>query len=539
MNLRHLQRAPFRLTAAELAWVERTFARMTRREQLAQLLVPLAIDTSPANLERFASLGVGGLFRLPTRPPAAMAEEAFQFTAASAVPPLLCADLEFGERGAIGGSEGTAFPNQLAVSAAGLPAVERMAILTAEAGRATGFNWSFTPVADLDLNRHNVVVSTRSFGDNPAHVARCVRAYVQTLQSHGMAACAKHWPGDGAGDLDQHYTPSTNPLSMEAWNRTFGRVFRAAVRAGVLSVMSGHITLPSRAGAGRAPASVSRQLNEGMLRGELDFNGVIICDASSMAGLTVHAPREQLVPRVIANGCDMLLFPIDPELDLEYLMRAVDHGALTSDRVDQAVLRVLALKAKLDLPRHERRPRTLSPAVKRRHQRWAEETAQAAVTLVRDQMKLLPLNPRRHRRVLLIQQENRMGWSGPLPPLQIEALLRSAGFSVARYNEPSDVQRDQFDVAIWVTAEEAAVGKHSLNVSWAGLLGRFPGSMMRTWPELPTILVSLGYPWHVREFEGCPVVINAYSPVPAMQRAVVQALIGHAPFSGVSPVKLP
>jgi beta-N-acetylhexosaminidase len=275
-----------------------------------------------------------------------------------------------------------------------------------------------------------------------------------------------------------------------------------------------------------------------LLREEFGFNGVIICDASSMAGLTVHAPRDELVPQVIAHGCDMLLFPTDPELDLEFLMRAVARGALTDDRINEAVLRVLGLKAKLGLPRRTQRIRSLSRAVKRRHDRWAEETARSAVTLVRDRKKLLPLDPRRYRRVLLIEQAQRVGWSGPLPPLQIESALRSAGFEVARFSEATDVRSEHFDLAIWVTAEEAAVGKRSLGVSWAELLGRFPASMMRTWPELPTVLISLGHPWHVREFEGCPVVINAYSPVPAVQRAVVQALTGREPFRGVSPVSL-
>jgi beta-N-acetylhexosaminidase len=359
------------------------------------------------------------------------------------------------------------------------------------------------------------------------------------MQRRGMAACAKHWPGDGAGDLDHHLTTSTNPLSSAMWERTYGRVYRAAIRAGVMSVMSGHIALPSRKGAGRVPASLSRQLNLRLLRDELGFNGVIISDASSMAGLTVHAPREDLVPRVIANGCDMLLFPIDPEVDLDYLARGVAAGRLKEDRVNEAVLRVLAMKAALGLGRSRRVTRAVSQTARRQHARWAEETAQTAVTLVRDTARLLPLNPQRHRRLLLVQQEQRTGWSGPLPPLQIESALRAEGFMVVRFLESTEVRRELFDVAIWVTAEEAAVGKHSLRVAWHELLGRFPTSMVRTWPELPTVLISLGHPWHVQEFEGCPVMINAYSPVPAVQRAVVNALIGRERFRGVSPVRLP
>ena len=245
------------------------------------------------------------------------------------------------------------------------------------------------------------------------------------------------------------------------------------------------------------------------------------------------------MPQVIANGCDLLLFPVDPEVDLDYLVRAVAARRLPAERVDEAVLRVLALKAALGLPRENRAPRPLSRAARDRHRRWAEQAARAAVTLVRDDANLLPLDPRRHHRLLLIEPQRRAGWAGTLPPLQIEAGLRAAGFAVERYAEPADITRERYDAAIWVTADEAGAGKHSLRVPWSELLGPFPLSMARTWPELPTVFISLGHPWQVRELAGCPVVINAYSPVPAIQRAVVHALLGRTPFRGVSPVRLP
>jgi beta-N-acetylhexosaminidase len=175
----------------------------------------------------------------------------------------------------------------------------------------------------------------------------------------------------------------------------------------------------------------------------------------------------------------------------------------------------------------------------RRHARWADETARGAVTLVRDRPRMLPLDPRRHRRLLLVQQENRSSWYGPLPPLQFEPLLRAAGFAVTRFHDGSQVRRELFDVAVWVTAEEAVAGKRTLHVPWEHMLGGVLQSMVRTWPELPTIFISLGHPWHVRELAGCPIVINAYSPVPAMQQAVVAALTGRARFRGASPVRVP
>lgn len=538
MNLRHLQRAPFRLDARALAWVEETFRRLTPRERRAQLVVPLASDTTEANLGRFASLGVGGLFRSHNRPVAALRREAAALQAGSAVPMLLCGDLEFGENAAVGGAEGTAFPNQLACAAAGLRAVERMAAVAAAEGRAAGFHWSLTPVADLDFNPLNPVVSTRSFGDEPAQVARCVRRYVETMQRGGMAACAKHWPGDGVDDRDQHFTTSVNTLGRAAWERTYGRVYRAAIRGGVLTVMSAHIACPAWTGAGRTPASLSRELNLGLLRGRLGFNGVIISDAASMAGLTVQGPREELVPRLITNGCDLILFPVDPEVDLDYLARAVAAGRLAEERINEAVLRVLALKAALGLHRAPRLAPRLTPAVRARHRRWATGAARGAVTLVRDDVRLLPLDPHRQRRVLLIQPESRGNWFGPLPALQVARLLRERGFTVERLQEEADVRAEKFDVALYVVAEEAFAGKGSLPVPWVALQGGARLSMLRTWPELPTVFVSLGHPWHVRELAGCPTVINAYSPVLPVQEALVAALTGRARLAGRSPVRM-
>jgi beta-N-acetylhexosaminidase len=233
----------------------------------------------------------------------------------------------------------------------------------------------------------------------------------------------------------------------------------------------------------------------------------------------------------------VILFPVDPELDLDYLARAVTTGRLTEERVNAAVLRVLALKAALGLHRTRTQPRTLGQAELRKHARWARETAAGAVTLVRDDAGLVPLNPRRHRRVLLIEQRNRRNWSGALPELEIERLLRNEGFAVDRLRDEADLSSEKFDLALYVIAEEASAGKPTLNLRWEELMGTFRLSMLRAWPELPTVFISLGHPWHVREITGCPTVINAYSPVLAMQEAVVAALCGKADIVGRSPIR--
>lgn len=538
MNLRHLQRSPFRLDARALAWVAETFGRLSPRERRAQLVVPLCLDGSPENLDRLAALGVGGLFRAIGRPLAELRAEAERLRRASAVPPLLCGDLEFGERDAIGGDEGTALPNQLAAAAAGGRAVERMARVAAIEGRAAGFDWSFTPVADLEWNFHNPVVNTRSFGDDPARVARAVRTYITAMQRAGMAACVKHWPGDGVDDRDQHYVTSVNSLPLAAWDRTYGRIYRAAIRAGVLSVMSAHIALPAWPGAGDGPASRSQALNLGLLRGRLGFNGLIVSDACGMGGLTATGGPETLVPGMIAAGCDMVLFPADVELELDHLARAVASGRLSEERVAEAVLRVLALKAALGLHHRTKLPPRLPAATRKRHARWMRDSAAQALTLVRDDAGLLPLSSRRQRRVLLIESGPRRNLFGPLPALQMARLLEDAGFTVGRLAEDTEVSLERFDVAIYAVAEEGGACKTSLKLRWDELHGGAVRGMMRVWRELPTVFVSFGNPWHVREVTGCPTYVNAYSPVPAVQAAVVQALMGRIRFRGTSPVDL-
>src|SRR5690606_4024428 len=180
-------------------------------------------------------------------------------------------------------------------------------------------------------------------------------------QANGVAATVKHWPGEGYDDRDQHLVTTVNPLSMAEWEQSFGRLYRKAIETGVMSVMSAHIALPAfiraidpEAGAEAfRPASLSRLLNEDLLRRELGFNGLIVSDATPMAGLGDWGPRDMVLPELVIAGCDVILFSDDPNGDLMRLVKAVADGRLSQDRVDEAVTRVLALKAALGLHKED------------------------------------------------------------------------------------------------------------------------------------------------------------------------------------------
>ncbi|PTY07942.1 glycoside hydrolase [Opitutaceae bacterium EW11] len=535
-----LASAPFHLAQHAVRWVEATRGGLTLEQKLAQLIVVQSIDSSRENLERFAALGIGGLFCRAGGPIHSLRTAIGHLQSHSRVPALICGDLELGAEGAIGGI-GTVFPNQMTVAATGDTRwAERMARIAAREGRAAGFNCSFSPVSDLALNHRNALVSTRSFGDNAVTVAPFVAAYIRALQRGGVAACVKHWPGDGWDDRNQHFVTTRNGLSLAQWEATYGHVYRSAIRAGTLAVMSAHVSLPAFRGAGEAPASLSAALNVRLLRERLGFRGVIFSDASTMGGVTSLAPRPKFVPQIVANGCDLLLFSNDPELDLHYLREAVRDGRLAIARVDEAVTRILALKAALGLWRtHD-----LSPAVpanvRHRHEQWARDCARHAVTLVKDEQRLLPFSPRRHRRVLLIQE-----WSHHIPKpnayapeLELERRLVAKGFRVERFAPDTDVHRDYYDVVIYAIAEEASKVRASMELRWLDLQGGFPRAMDRYWHDVPTVFISFGSPFHLRDVPACPTFINAYSLAPVVQDAVVQALVGAIPFRGRSPVRL-
>lgn len=525
--------APFELDNDALDWVATTFASLSVDGKIGQILLPLARDLSNQALNDLLELGVGGIHRMPGRSLDELQTSAEYLQTSSKIPLLLSGDLECSEKGNFAGFPGQT--NQMGVAATNDPEnAARMAAMAAYEGLRRGFNWSFTPVVDIDLNFRSSVVNTRSFGSDPQKVGLAAAAYVRAMQAGGMAACAKHWPGDGCDERDQHFVTSMNTLTEAEWWATFGTAFRAAISAGVKAIMAGHISLPRFQSQPGRPASLDSELLT-MLRSRFGFQGLIISDAISMGGFLSQGERAQTVPNCIQAGCDILLFPVHPRQDFEHLRRGLETGLLSHSRLDEAVLRILALKASLGL--HQQRMRPVPEADRCDvHKVWEREIAERSVTLVRDTQELLPLQANRHRRILLLQTDQRHSPSGPLPSLQIDALLREAGFEVYLYGKDQAVDLGKYDVAICVVAEEGLSAKQGLRVDWTALQGRFPASMDRLWRDMPALMVSLGSPYHLFEAPDCPTLINAYSPVLTVQRAVVAALTGAIPFMGRSPV---
>ena len=543
-----LQLAPFNLDAQAIQWVEGWLRKLSTEQKVRQLFNLPAHDDDGQRAAMLATHNVGGITRFGGADLEASWRATRTLIESTEIPLLISGDIE---GGAIGMPFGTPMPNQLGLAAAGSSALseEAVAVLAREA-RAVGYNWTFTPVLDINAAFRSAIVATRSYGSDVDTILAQALVNVRTFQRHGIAATAKHWPGEGFDDRDQHLVTTLNPLDMDAWHERFGKLYRGLIDAGVMTVMAGHIALPAYARLQGAsgleacrPASVSKVLNLDLLRGELGFNGLIVSDATGMAGLSSWADRAQSVPEVIAHGCDVLLFPGPFETDLGHVMAALSDGRLSEARVEDAVTRVLGLKAALGLhrktmdellpPLEQAREMVRSPA----HLAVAQRAASASVTLVKDVGKTLPLRVQKHRRVVVMTDPERGGFAGQAAmELQVQTLLAQRGFEVRAFDPAQPPTLADTDLVLYLLAQESLLSRSHIFMDWARIQGDWKSAMLRYWHTLPCVLVSFGHPYYLYDAPRMPCVINAYTATALTQQAVVDKLLGEEPFEGVSPV---
>ncbi|MGO6984027.1 glycoside hydrolase family 3 protein [Rhizobium leguminosarum] len=542
-----LRKAPFNLDDAAISWTRDVYASLDLDDKIGQLFTLIMIGTDEEDFKRIASLRPGGVTRFFTADLELERRVISDLVAKSKVPPIISADLE-GSRHSF--AFGTPVLGQLGLAAVDdVQATEKSSEILAREGRAMGVRWSFTPVIDINTAFRSPIVGTRSYGSDVNKIERHAVAHVHGLQRNGVAATAKHWPGEGYDDRDQHLVTTTNPLSMGEWKETFGRLYRTLIAEGVLAIMSGHISLPAyirskMPDAGLEafrPASVSRLLNVDLLRNELGFNGIIVSDATPMGGLSAWGHHLDTLPDIIANGCDMILFSDEPEEDMAAVKGAIEDGRITPERLEEAVLRVLALKAHLKLFQ----PSDVLPDAAEARQLLAHPDNVAASreyigrspTLVKDVNGIFPLDPAKTKRVLLVDG----GIIHPLMPQPLEfllpALLRKEGFEVTTDRPDIVPTPDDFDLVLYALGDESLLVRGRIFVDWhrMGGGGLFK-AMYRPWTNIPSVMISFGHPYHLYDAPRVPAYINAYSTMDSVQEAVVDCMLGRKPFLGTNPV---
>ena len=541
--------APFNLSAADVAWVRKTRDGLSTEAKVRQLFVHISVGDNLDQARKLGGMAPGGIHRFMGQ----NLDEAWAATRLmlemNEVPLFITGDIEGGGHGS---SAMLQFPNQIGLAAANdLELSARVLSAVCVEAQALGFNWSFTPVVDVNKKTGSAIVGTRSYGSDIEKIIAQAGVHIKTLQSNGIAATAKHWPGEGFDARDQHLVTTINPLSVDAWHEVFGRIYKTMIGDGVMTVMSAHIALPEYAAKHGLkglelyrPTSVSKLMNQALLREELGFNGLVVSDATTMAGLTGWSKRSIAVPEVIENGCDVFLFSPNEEQDVIHMMQGLKEGRLSEQRLEDAVTRILALKAALGLHRKsldERLPPLAfakTNVKSQPHLDVAQEAADQSITLIKDTQNLLPLNVAKHKRIMLVHR----GAPGMFPGMPRKPMsafidgLKNRGFEINEFDGANPPTPENTDLLLYVFAVESSLGLSHIYIDWKEEHPDFKVLMERFWHDVPTLMVSFGHPYYLRDAPRVPTYVNAYSTIEASQRAALSCIVGNQPFSGVSPV---
>jgi beta-glucosidase-like glycosyl hydrolase/CubicO group peptidase (beta-lactamase class C family) len=480
-----------------------------------------------------------GIERSQVYPTALLAN---QLQSRAKIPLIVAADFERGTAMRI--TEGTSFPQAMAVAATGEPEFAyAMGRITAIEARLAAVHWIFAPSADVNSNPANPIINTRSFGEDPNRVAEFVTAFIRGVEEHGALATVKHFPGHGDTSIDSHLALPVANADRKHLEQLELVPFRAAIKVGVSAVMTAHLAVPVLEPDRDLPATLSSRIVTGLLRKDMGFAGLVVTDAMDMAGVTArYAPGEAAV-RAIAAGVDVLLISPAPEAAATALRSAVRSGTLPIGRVNEAVARILRAKAKLGL--HKNRLVDVD-ALNRvfglpEFQRTARDVADRGITLLRNGKQLLPLDATRPVRTLLVAVA---GDPDRYPAAELEREIRWRCDSLdvvrtdTRFFPAASAQLpppESYDVAIVAVFVRVADRKGGIGLpnDQAVLVDKLIAT------GKPVIVACFGSPYIIERFPKAPAWLAALSTVDVAQVAMGRALFGEIPLTGRLPVSVP
>ena len=563
-----------------LKWADEQLKSMTLEEKAGQL-ISVGVNACFLNQssDEFRELRrqveqnhVGGiiLFRGPVYESVHLVNRMQAF---AKLPLLVSADLEAGS--GMRFDDATNLPWNMAVGATGDPALARsQGELTAREARALGVRHVFAPVADVNNNAGNPVINVRSFGEDPAEVARFVAAFVEGAQGAGVMATAKHFPGHGDTAVDSHRGLPVIDVGRARLDAVELVPFRAAIKAGVGSVMTAHIGLPQvdptqvsplpREAIVRPtyaerevfvenavlPGTLSPVVTTKLLRNDLGFDGLVVTDALDMSGLTIYFKQDEAGVRAVLAGADMLLKPADPDAILRGLVEAVRGGRLTEKRIEESARRILAAKYGLGLAgnRFASLEQIDTVVAGPDAMKFADEVAARAVTLVRDDARLVAradgfgLRPGARVFNLGITNGDDRSWiAGPFASQLARLGTRAETVALDSRSTEAEVadaleraqKADVVVASMFGRVRSGAANSAGLPEQGARVLNALLEK------KVPVVGVSFGNPYLLQSFPGLGTYVVAYGDMPSLQRAAARALLGRADFSGRLPISLP
>ena len=574
---KHPRPAPLHTSGGD-QWAEKTLRKLTVEEKIGQVFM-IWCRASFLNVENpeylqwldamrkyhvgsfTMSVHVDGPFLLRTEP-YEVAELLNRLQKESKLPLLFAADFERGLAMRMLGA--TNFPHAMAFGADGnLEDAETFGRITAEEARAVGIHWNFFPDADVNSNPANPIINTRSFGEDPKQVGDLVTAYIKGAHEAGMLTTVKHFPGHGDTATDSHLGVASVGGDRAHLDSIELPPFRQAIAAGVDSVMVAHVTVPALDSDPNHVATISPAIVSDLLEKQLAFKGVIVTDALDMAGLTHlfanNIGREAV--EAFKAGNDLLIIPPDLGASYDSMLKAVRSGEISPQRLDHSVLKILKIKGNLGLNKSRTVDlSTIANAVgKPQNIAFGEKVADSAITLVRDNGKVLPLKSKGTVKAGLPYMSKEETHNQVLAILFSDDVRTDSGRAFGRefrvripdarviYVDPrfaggmTDEVLKAVDEAQTVVAAVYLIptaGKVGNSVGMADASGALLQQLLDHAAE-KTAVVAMGNPYLASDFPKIENYMCTFSNATVSELSAIKALFGEIPIRGHLPVTIP
>ncbi|MGL5057196.1 MAG: glycoside hydrolase family 3 protein [Fusobacteriaceae bacterium] len=555
----NLKQKPYNLDDIQINWVEKTIKNMTTEEKIGQLFFNLFFFNNDhfsgnkyTNKEILDKFHIGGA-RYQSAKAEQVQELINELQKDTKIPLLIAANCDAGGNGAC--SDGTYIASGAQAEASRDITVSYEAgFVSGRESTSLGVNVNFDPCVDILKNWRNTIVNTRAYGTNADDVIKYTNAYVEGLNNSEIITCIKHWPGDGTEERDQHLVLGVNELSVKDWEESFGRVYHNHINNGVEMIMAGHIALPEYQkflnpkleDKDILPATLSLELIETLLKTKLNFNGLVITDASHMLGMSSAMRREDYVPKSIAAGCDMFLFFNNIDEDFQFMLNGYKNGIITEERLHDALKRILGLKAKLNLHTKQANNKLLKDKKDlniigcKEHIKMSIEAADKGITLVKDTQNNLPINPIKHKRVRLYMLEGEKGGifeSNSTTQELIKSELENRGYEVTINDGSSRIKgktlqyREETDLALVIGNIIGYGAENNYRIRWKTAMANEVPWFVH---EVPTIFASLNFTTHLHDVTMVKTYINAYKDTKESIIQLIDKMEGISKFKGTS-----
>lgn len=526
-------------TVAEKQWIDQTLEAMDLDQRIGQLLMIRAHSDKGSDYERnvgelIRQYRVGGiLFFQGTAQ--RQAELTNQYQAGATIPLMVAMDAEWG-LGMRLTSSTLSYPRALTLGAiTDNELIYRTGCEIGRQCRRLGVHVNFAPVLDVNNNANNPVINDRSFGESPENVTSKGWAFIQGLQDQRVLACGKHFPGHGDTEVDSHYDLPVIAHDRQRLDAIELVPFRSVFGLGLGSVMVAHLNIPALDPRTNRPSTLSQRVVQSLLREEMQYEGLIFTDALEMKGVTKYFEPGIAEVEAFLAGNDVLLLPENVGEAVRALREAVLSARISSTRLDDSVRRILRIKHRLGLSEPQKVPlEDLDSDLNSNQARLLrQELLESSLVLVRNTDRSIPVDITANPRLATVA----IGTDKPTALQQaVEAYLPSDHFQL-----PKDAENSRWTEMVKQLShvEFVLASFHGLNRSSKANFGISTTDLKRLQRlalSKKVVVVHLGNPYGLANYDGLETVIQAFEESPDAQQAVAKAIFGEIPFRGTLPI---